>query len=64
MQVHYHPPRELEPHALTDDEVLAHLGHLGIEKISEEVPSGPARHSDSGPAIDPNERFVVWANDA
>jgi SAM-dependent methyltransferase len=63
MQVHYHSPRELEPHALTDDDVLAHLGHLGIEKISEEIPSSPARDPDSVPAIDPNERLVVWAND-
>ena len=39
MQVHYHPPRELEPYSLTDEDVLAHFGHLGIEKISEEVPS-------------------------
>jgi SAM-dependent methyltransferase len=64
MQVHYHSPRELEPHALTDDLVLAHLGHLGIEKISEEVPSARARDPDSVPAVDPNERLVVWANDA
>jgi SAM-dependent methyltransferase len=64
MQVHYHSPRELEPHALTDDDVLAHLGHLGIEKISEEIPSAPARDPDSvPPAIDPDERLVVWAND-
>jgi SAM-dependent methyltransferase len=65
MQVHYHPPRKLEPHALTDDDVLAHLGHLGIEKISEEVPSGAARDPGSSPPpIDPDERLVVWANDA
>jgi SAM-dependent methyltransferase len=64
MQVHYHSPRELEPHALTDDDVLAHLGHLGIEKVSEEVPSPPSRDPDSVPAVDPNERLVVWANDA
>jgi SAM-dependent methyltransferase len=64
MQVHYHAPRELEPHALTDDVVLAHLGHLGIEKVSEEVPTLPARDSGSQSAVDPNERFVVWANDA
>lgn len=50
--------------ALTDDDVLAHLGHFGIEKISEEVPSAPSRDPDSVPAIDPNERLVVWANDA
>jgi SAM-dependent methyltransferase len=64
IQVHYHPPRELEPHSLSDHDVLEHLGHLGIEKISEEVPSGPARDPDSVKTIDPNERLVVWANDA
>jgi SAM-dependent methyltransferase len=64
MQVHYHPPRELEPHSLDDEVVLAHLGHLGIQKVSEEVPSPPARDSDPAPAPDPSERFVVWANDA
>ena len=64
MQVHYHPPRELEPYALTDEDVLAHFGHLGIEKISEEVPSGPARDPGSSPDVDPRERLVVWANDA
>jgi SAM-dependent methyltransferase len=64
MQVHYHPPRQLEPNALNDDVVLAHLGHLGIEKISEDVPSGVARDPGSVPTVDPNERLVVWANDA
>lgn len=64
MQVHYHPPRKLEPHALTDEDVVAHLGHLGIEKISEEAPSGPPRDPGSSPEVDPNERLVVWANDA
>jgi len=64
MQVHYHPPRELEPYALTDEDVLAHFGHLGIEKISEEVPSGPARDPGSSPEVDPRERLVVWGNDA
>jgi SAM-dependent methyltransferase len=59
MQVHYHRPTKLEPCALNDDEVFAHLGHLGIKKVSEEVPSGRLRHSDS----DPDERLVVWAND-
>lgn len=63
MQVHYHPPRELEPHSLSDEEVLRNLGHLGIEKISEEVPSGQARDPDSVPPVDPDERLVVWAND-
>jgi SAM-dependent methyltransferase len=57
MQVHYHAPKELEPQALGDDVVLAHLGHLGIVKISEELPS-------SATAIDPSEKLVVWANDA
>ena len=61
IQVHYHPPRELEPRVLSDHEVLTHLGHLGIKKISEEVPSSPP---DSARTIDPNERLVVWANDA
>jgi len=64
MQVHYHSPRELEPHALTDDDVLAHLGHLGIAKISEEAPPGPTGDPDAVPPIDPTERLVVWANDA
>jgi SAM-dependent methyltransferase len=63
MQIHYHSPRELEPHALSDDVVLAHLGHLGIEKISEEAPPAPTGDPASGPAIDPNEKLVVWAND-
>ena len=65
MQVHYHPPRKLEPHSLTDDDVLAHLGHLGIGKVSEEVPRSTARDpNSSAPPIDPGERLVVWANDA
>jgi SAM-dependent methyltransferase len=64
IQVHYHPPRELEPNALEDRDVLAHLGHLGIKKISEEVPSSPPRDPDSVKTIEPNERLVVWANDA
>jgi SAM-dependent methyltransferase len=59
MQVHYHRPTKLEPWALNDEEVLAHLGHLGIEKVSEEVPSGHLRLSEA----DPDERLVVWAND-
>jgi SAM-dependent methyltransferase len=64
MQVHYHSPKELEPNALTDADLLTHLGHLGIVKVSEEVPSPSARDPDSVPAVDPNERLVVWANDA
>src|SRR5215213_9936245 len=64
MQVHYHPPRELEPHALTDEVVLAHLGHLGVKKVSEEVPAAPPRDEDSPPRFGPDERLVVWANDA
>jgi ubiquinone/menaquinone biosynthesis C-methylase UbiE len=64
MQVHYHSPTELEPNSLTDADLLTHLGHLGIEKVSEEVPSLLARDPDSVPAVDPNERLVVWANDA
>ena len=64
MQVHYHSPTELEPNALTDADLLTHLGHLGIVKVSEEVPSPSARDPDSAPAVDPNERLVVWANDA
>ena len=64
MQVHYHSPTELEPNALTDADLLTHLGHLGIVKVSEEVPSPSARDPDSVPAVDPNERLVVWANDA
>jgi SAM-dependent methyltransferase len=59
MQVHYHRPTELEPWALTDEKMLAHLGHLGIRKVSEEAPPPSARHHESDPA----ERFVVWAND-
>lgn len=64
MQVHYHSPTELEPNALTDADLLTHLGHLGIEKVSEEVPALTGRDPDSVPAVDPNERLVVWANDA
>jgi SAM-dependent methyltransferase len=64
MQVHYHAPKELEPHALNDDVVLAHLGHLGIEKISEELPAPAARDAGSTPLVDQSERLVVWANDA
>jgi len=64
MQVHYHSPTELEPNALTDADLLTHLGHLGIVKVSEEVPSLTARDPDSVPGVDPNERLVVWANDA
>jgi SAM-dependent methyltransferase len=64
MQVHYHAPTKLEPNALDDDQILAHLGHLGIKKVSEEVASIPARDADSIPTVTPDERFVVWANDA
>jgi SAM-dependent methyltransferase len=64
MQVHYHAPTKLEPNALDDDEILAHLGHLGIEKVSEEVVSIPARDPNSVATVKPDERFVVWANDA
>jgi SAM-dependent methyltransferase len=64
MQVHYHAPKELEPQQLSDDIVLAHLGHLGIEKISEELPPPVAGGVGSATAIDPSERLVVWANDA
>jgi ubiquinone/menaquinone biosynthesis C-methylase UbiE len=64
MQVHYHAPTELEPNALSDDKILAHLGHLGIRKVSNEVPVIPARDPDSVPTVAPDERFVVWANDA
>jgi SAM-dependent methyltransferase len=64
MQVHYHAPTELEPNALGDEEILAHLGHLGITKVSEEEAAIPARGPDSIPANAPDERLVVWANDA
>jgi SAM-dependent methyltransferase len=64
MQVHYHAPTKLEPIPLDDDKILGHLGHLGIEKVSEEVPSIQARGPDSIPTVAPEERFVVWANDA
>jgi SAM-dependent methyltransferase len=63
MQVHYHAPTKLEPNALDDDAILEHLGHLGIKKVSEEVPSIAARGPDSIPTVAPEERFVVWAND-
>jgi hypothetical protein len=46
MEVHYHPPARLEPQVLDDDNVLAHLGDLGLEKVTEEVPEGVYRHSD------------------
>jgi SAM-dependent methyltransferase len=64
MQVHYHAPTELEPNALSDDEILAQLGHLGIMKVSDEQAVIPAREPDSIPTIAPDERLVVWANDA
>jgi hypothetical protein len=64
MQVHYHAPTKLEPNDLDDEKILEHLGHLGIKKISEEVPSITARDPDSIPTVAPGERFVVWANDA
>jgi SAM-dependent methyltransferase len=64
MQVHYHAPTKLEPIRLDDDKILGHLGHLGIEKISVEAPSIQARGPDSTPTVAPEERFVVWANDA
>ncbi len=64
MQVHYHAPKKLEPNALDDEVILAHLGHLGIEKVSDEAASIPAREPDSTPALASDERFVVWANDA
>jgi ubiquinone/menaquinone biosynthesis C-methylase UbiE len=64
MQVHYHAPTELEPNALGDEEILAHLGHLGIEKVSDEEAVIPARGPGSTPVPAPGERMVVWANDA
>jgi SAM-dependent methyltransferase len=64
MQVHYHAPTKLEPNALDDDKILEHLGHLGIKKVSEELPSITARDPDSITTVAPGERFVVWANDA
>jgi len=59
MEVLYHPPTRLEPQVLSDEKVLAHLGELGMAKVSEAVPEGVYRHSD-----DPGERIVIWANDA
>jgi SAM-dependent methyltransferase len=64
MQVHYHAPTKLEPNALDDEEILANLGHLGIRKVSDEVPVIPGRDPDSITPVAPDERFVVWANDA
>jgi SAM-dependent methyltransferase len=64
IQVHYHSPTPLEPQRLSDAKVLKHLGHLGIEKVSEYVPSGRSRDSNSPKPIHPSERLVVWANDA
>jgi SAM-dependent methyltransferase len=58
MEVHYHPPTPLEPQVLDDEKVLAHLGDLGLAKVSEEVPDGIYRHSD-----DPRELIVIWGND-
>jgi ubiquinone/menaquinone biosynthesis C-methylase UbiE len=58
MEVHYHPPTRLEPQVLDDQAVLAHLGELGMAKVSEAIPEGVYRHSD-----DPRERIVIWAND-
>jgi hypothetical protein len=43
---------------LDDEKVLAHLGDLGLAKVSEEVPEGIYRHSD-----DPRELIVIWGND-
>jgi ubiquinone/menaquinone biosynthesis C-methylase UbiE len=63
IQVHYHSPTPLEPQRLTDYEVLKHLGHLGLEKVSEKAPSGRSRDSNSPKPIHENERLVVWAND-
>jgi SAM-dependent methyltransferase len=62
-EVHYHPPTELEPHSLDDQEILLHLGDLGIEKVRETVPGEPFRDPESVRKIDPGERLVVWAND-
>jgi SAM-dependent methyltransferase len=64
IQVHYHAPKELEPHALDDEVILAHLGHLGIRKVSEEPAVIPAREPGEAPKATPGERFVVWANGA
>jgi len=64
MQVHYHPPTELEPNALSDGVILAHLGQLGLTKVSDEPAAIPARSPEATPAVDPGERMVVWANDA
>jgi SAM-dependent methyltransferase len=58
MEVHYHPPTTLEPQVLDDEKVLAHLGEVGMAKVSEELPGGIYRHSD-----DPGEKIVIWANE-
>lgn len=62
-EVHYHPPTDLEPHSLDDQEILLHLGDLGIERIRETAPGEPFRDPESVRNIDPSERLVVWAND-
>jgi SAM-dependent methyltransferase len=64
MQVHYHEPTELEPNSLDDEAILAHLGHLGITKVSDEPAVISAREPGEAPRATPGERFVVWANDA
>ena len=50
MQVHYHPPWETEPWALTDDVFLEYYGSLGVKKIKENVREGKK-----------GEKFVTWS---
>jgi len=66
MEVRHHAPTELEPVALTDEVILAHLCDLGIEKVSDSAHDPASEYRDSGQdrKIDPGERVSVWANDA
>jgi len=64
VQLHYHSPTPLEPQRLDDDEVMKHLGTLGIRKVSEEAPFLRSRDSSSPRPTQPDELLVVWANDS
>ncbi len=59
MQVHYHRRMPLEPQSLSDSDVLAHFGHLGVRKVSERAPTRYEAHYPE----DRDEKLVVWGNE-
>jgi len=64
IKVDYHAPKPLEPVAVSDDLVMAHLGDLGIEKVRDHgIPRSAYRDPEAARETDDRERGVVWANE-